>query len=221
MRLGKNHILATVLTGLVAICLRVPIAEAQKGATTTNDGGDGASADDEAKALFSAGRFAFEDGRFEDALKNFEKAYDLSKRPQLLYNIGTTADRLRLNAKALDAFKRYLAEVESPSNEREVQGRINALEKAVAEDKRKSELEAAAAATAAQEGQQPSEPQEEKKSNWWVWALVAGGAAVAIGVVIAIIVASSGGDAQPGSFQGDFDFSHRTLGHRTLGRAGS
>ena len=91
--------------------------------------------DAEAKALFQAGRFAFEDGRYEEALKNFERAYELSKRPQLLYNVGTAADRLRQNEKALKAFKEYLKKVPKSPNRREVEGRIRFLEKEVADDK--------------------------------------------------------------------------------------
>ncbi|MFK7998660.1 MAG: hypothetical protein AB8H86_03645, partial [Polyangiales bacterium] len=51
--------------------------------------------DVEAQARFTAGEIAFSAGRFEDALSDFQRAYELSERPQLLYNIGLTAYRLR------------------------------------------------------------------------------------------------------------------------------
>jgi tetratricopeptide (TPR) repeat protein len=57
------------------------------------------SHDEEARALFQAGRRAFADARYEDALDRFRSAYELSHRPELLYNIGHAADRLRRDAR--------------------------------------------------------------------------------------------------------------------------
>ena len=72
--------------------------------------------DSEAKALFIAGRDAFEAGRFETALDQWQKAYELSRRPGLQHNIGLAHDRLRHDDQALTAFKAYLAEVPDSAN---------------------------------------------------------------------------------------------------------
>lgn len=57
--------------------------------------------DQEARGLFEAGRAAFSDGRFDDALRYFRESFELSGRVELLYNIGTAADRLRESARLL------------------------------------------------------------------------------------------------------------------------
>lgn len=84
--------------------------------------------DEEARLLFQAGRQAYDQGRFEDALQRFEQAYELSRRPALLYNIGQAADRLRHDAQALEAFEHYLeATGEDAPHRRAVTARIEVL----------------------------------------------------------------------------------------------
>src|SRR5687768_14681457 len=80
-----------------------------------------------ARAHFEEGREAFESGEFTRALEEFSKAYALSKRPQLLFNIGAAHDRLRHDGEALAAFEQYLAEVPEAGNGPEVRGRIAIL----------------------------------------------------------------------------------------------
>src|SRR5688572_29691924 len=72
-------------------------------------------ADAEARTLFGLGNAAYTEGRYRAALDYFQQAYDLSRRPQLLFNIAQAADRLREDRRALEAFETYLREVpESP-----------------------------------------------------------------------------------------------------------
>ncbi len=87
----------------------------------------------EARALFLAGRVAFEEGHFEAALHHFEASYELSGRPGLLYNIGQSHDRMRHDAEAIDAFERYLAADPEAENRPAVQARLEALRVALAE----------------------------------------------------------------------------------------
>lgn len=87
----------------------------------------------EARALFEAGRNAFEDGRFDAALQRFREAYELSHRPQLLYNIGQAADRLRHDAEAVRAFEQYLELVPDAPTRRRVELRLEALRRLMAE----------------------------------------------------------------------------------------
>jgi tetratricopeptide (TPR) repeat protein len=86
-----------------------------------------AALDAEAHSLFEAGRTAFADGRFDDALPYFEHAYELSHRPQLLYNIGHCLDRMRHDAEAITAFERFLAEVPDAPEAAEVRARVTFL----------------------------------------------------------------------------------------------
>lgn len=113
---------------LVLVGLALPLAPASVGrAQPTSEGGDV-----EARALFDAGEVAFREGRFDDALADFQAAYDRSPRPLLLFNIGTAADRLRRDAVALDAFERYLAALPEAPNAVEVRARVEVLRQAVA-----------------------------------------------------------------------------------------
>jgi tetratricopeptide (TPR) repeat protein len=173
------------------------------------------SADDkrdaEAKALFQAGREAFEGGRYEAALARWQEAYDLSSRSTLLYNIGLAQDRLRQDDKALASFKAYLEQVPDSENRQEVEGRIKALEKA------RDERSAAAAATptpqeTANQSQVadatrngpvvtdsgPSDTASTKPltKQWWFWTGV--GAVIVGGVVVALAASSGGGQKEAG-----------------------
>lgn len=89
--------------------------------------------DEEARALYSAGEIAYNEGRFQSALEYFQRAYELSSRPALLYNIGSAAERVRQDDVALAAFERYLAEVPEAPNRGAVQARIEILRAAIAE----------------------------------------------------------------------------------------
>jgi tetratricopeptide (TPR) repeat protein len=88
--------------------------------------------DREAQALFSAGRVAYTEGRFDAAPARFEEAYELSHRPGLLYNIAQCHDRLRQDERAIEVFERYLRDVPATEHRVEVEGRLTALRAAVA-----------------------------------------------------------------------------------------
>ena len=90
------------------------------------------SRDQKARSLFEAGRTAFRDERFADALGHFRRAYELSRRAELLYNIGTSEDRLRHDEAALEAFEAYLAALPDAENRAEVEGRIELLRASIA-----------------------------------------------------------------------------------------
>jgi tetratricopeptide (TPR) repeat protein len=89
-------------------------------------------ADYEARSLFEAGESAFADGRYEDALERFEAAYEMSPRPMLLFNIGNTADRLRREERAVEAYRGYLDALPEAPNRAEVEARIRILEQSLA-----------------------------------------------------------------------------------------
>jgi tetratricopeptide (TPR) repeat protein len=86
------------------------------------------SRDNEARMLFEAGRVAYTAGRFDDALGYFKRAHEISGRAVLLYNVGSAADKLRQDAVALDAFRRYLEAVPNAENREEVEARVRVLE---------------------------------------------------------------------------------------------
>lgn len=70
-------------------------------------------------------------GKYEDALRYFQQAYELSQRPGLLYNIGQAADRLHLDAITVEAFRLFLERVPHTEHRIEVESRLRALERLV------------------------------------------------------------------------------------------
>lgn len=119
-----------ILLGLYvcAIALGPAMALAQEDAPRAATSAD----DKEARELFRIGKQAFEEGRFERALKYFRESYELSKRGALLSNIGTALDRLRRDQEALDVYRQYLESVPDAPNRRLIENRIRIIENAVA-----------------------------------------------------------------------------------------
>lgn len=88
------------------------------GTANAQDGGDVAdeavpeetdeSADEETSRIhFQAGRAHFDAGRYEDALTEFVRAYEVSERHELLYNIALAHERLANYAEAADALETF------------------------------------------------------------------------------------------------------------------
>ena len=103
---------------------------------------DKKEADRKAHELFDQGRALFKDGHYRDAWEHFREAYILSKRPELLYNVGQSADRMRMDREALAAFKLYLERLPKAENRKEVEARIVWLESRLKrEGKRESDSE--------------------------------------------------------------------------------
>jgi tetratricopeptide (TPR) repeat protein len=115
-------------TGLLWVALTLAFATSYSQHIHAQD----AETDEEARTLYSLGEGAFEQGRFQAALDYFQQAYDLSHRPQLLFNIGQAADRVRDDRRALAAFDAYLQALPNVENRRVVEARIEILHRAIA-----------------------------------------------------------------------------------------
>jgi hypothetical protein len=159
---------------------------------------------EEAKGLFTAGRAAFDAGRYADALRHFEQAYEMSQRAALLYNIGLAHDRLRSDEKALAAFEAYLAALPEAPNRAEVETRSQALRDAIARDEAAAPVPTPAETAAA--GQPvaassisvqgtPSDSADKPSilTRWWFWTIVG---VVAAGAITTGVVLAGGSDTQ-------------------------
>ncbi|MFK7986051.1 MAG: tol-pal system YbgF family protein [Sandaracinaceae bacterium] len=104
------------------------------GTAFAQDTGPSATDDAEARALFLAGQQAFSAAHFDRALEYFQRAFELSDRPELLFNIANCHDRLHQNQEAFNAFNLYLERVGDAPNAPFARTRIAALEQAIAED---------------------------------------------------------------------------------------
>jgi tetratricopeptide (TPR) repeat protein len=68
-----------------------------------------------ARALFQAGKSAYEAGHFEEALHEFNEGYRLSPRPEFLLNIAQTYNKLGRADEAMKFYEDFLAaDPESP-----------------------------------------------------------------------------------------------------------
>lgn len=138
----------------------------------------------EARLHFEDGRLAFAEGRNEIALSEFTAAYEISQRPELLYNIGLVEDRLRHDRDALDAFERYLEALPDAENRASVESRIRVLQQAIAQQQ----------ALEMQASQFPDTPPTQQEGDPWaspaLWVML-GLVVVAVGVGIGVVVGLS------------------------------
>lgn len=162
-----------------------------------------AQSDEAARAAFDAGRHAYADADYPLALAEFNRSYELSQKPELLYNIGMTLERLRRDREAIDAFERYLSEVPQADNRQVVSRRLQALQASVAaQDAAAAEKKAAPTPEQVARAQpqtqadpaplnEPAAPARDDStpvySTWWFWTSI--GVVVAAGVVTGIVIA--------------------------------
>src|SRR3954447_6785015 len=59
---------------------------------------------------YEAGQKYYDQGRYDEAIGEYEAAYKLSPHPNVLYNIAQAHERLLEYAKSVDWFERYLRE---------------------------------------------------------------------------------------------------------------
>src|SRR5690349_11868631 len=83
---------------------------------------------DLAKAHYRTGELYYERGNFPDAAKEFEEAYRLSGRPELLYNMGKSYDGIGDMRGALEAYRRFLGTVKASPDRPFVERRVKELE---------------------------------------------------------------------------------------------
>ena len=95
----------------------------------------------QAKKDFMAGTRAYGAGDFETALQRFQRAYELTGSPDLLYNIATVSDRMRLDEQALEAYHGYLQARPESADREHVESRISAIEEAL-QAQRRAEIDA-------------------------------------------------------------------------------
>lgn len=180
----------------LALCSTVPGYAAPKSA-------EKAAADVRARELYKKGDKDYSEGHYEDAFAEFQEAYDLSGRAQLLFNIANAAERLGKYQEAVDALNKYLASGKAGDKD-VVQKRITALQKRIddkkAEDdaaEKKRQEDAAAAAAAQKPALPPPPPPKPPEKPFPVLPVVlmgAGGAALITSGVFGILTLGARSD---------------------------
>jgi hypothetical protein len=95
----------------------------------------------EMKQLYERATRAYDVGKYNEAIEEYQKAYEIGGDPPMLYNI---AQAYRLNdqpGEALRFYRRYLQRAPGARNREDVERKIAELEKSV-EDKRKAQAAA-------------------------------------------------------------------------------
>jgi tetratricopeptide (TPR) repeat protein len=155
-----------------------------------------ASADDpatrSARRHFERGEKLFALGKFDDALEEYQTAFDAKPLPGFLYNIGQCFRNLGDLDQAIFSFKKYLRLEPEAENKDAVERLISDLE----EQKAKGEGEK----FVRRKPKQESKPVYKK---WWFWT---GVGAVIVGGSVGIYAASSGGSTPPMTDLGNIVF---------------
>lgn len=158
---------------LVVMCLvlgvSAHVARAEDKATKT------------AKVFFDKGEKLFALGRFDEALEQYQKAFDAKPIPAFLYNIGQCYRNLGEYEEAIHSYKQYLQRAPDAENREQVETLIDTLEAKL--EKKKHD-----------DANKPPPPTKETPitvpakhggitSKWWFWTgltLVAGAGGVGI-----------------------------------------
>ena len=185
--------------------------------------------DPAARQAFEAGADAYDHGRFADALREFDRAYQLSPTPKLQFNIGRAADGDGQIERAIGAYNAYLQAFPKADNREFVESRIVKLRETQAATAAPlapvvapvpavslAPADVAAADIASQSAPASPVPVDDggKKPVWkkaWFWGTV--GAVVVAAVVVGVVVATSGGGGTT-KYHGAFNESDQTLVRR-------
>jgi tetratricopeptide (TPR) repeat protein len=147
----------------------------------------------EAKAEYRAGSDAYALGNYEEAVEHFERAYELSQEPALLFNLGQSytrwydisnnVDHLK---KARRLYENYVLNVGATGldEEGQAQARADAQRRIAEVDRRIAQHEEAQTS----EGPIDGGGKKPVHKKAWFWLTIVGGAAVVGGVVAAVVV---------------------------------
>jgi hypothetical protein len=128
---------------LVIVCAVLVLASGASLASVAMAQSD-ASSDADARRYFEEGRVAYEAGNFEAAVRGFRRAYVLSPRPALLYNIGQAELRAGHDGLALEALEGFLRQAAPEDGRRgEVEERVRVLRSMGVRPASEAEAEAA------------------------------------------------------------------------------
>jgi tetratricopeptide (TPR) repeat protein len=158
-----------------------------------------------AREHYAKGKRLYDTGRFADAAKEYEAAYQAKDDPALLFNLGQ-AHRLAGNyPQALLAYKAYLRNVPDAPNRAEVEARITEMQSVVDQQARTSKSppqgtiepkplppSTTPTTTEAQPTNalvaSPPPPHKSLAKKPWFWATVIGAAAVvATGIAVGVV----------------------------------
>ena len=150
-----------------------------------------------AQEHFRQGQEAYDETRYSDAVREFQQAYDLSGRAELLYNIGIAHERLLDWGATIDAFESYLRLLPDAPNHDNVQARLElAWERLTASENSSATAPPSAPAVSAGETSSASASHAGQSHAGPIAFLVAGGVVALGGGVLVGLGASTLGDVE-------------------------
>lgn len=146
------------------------------------------------REAYDQGLAAFQARDYETALRRFQRAYELSRSPEFLFNIGLTLERLGRRQEAVAAFQRFL-ELEPASPQRAVvERRLAALHEAPVATPPTPPPVPVVTPVAVRPVIAPPPPTPRARPAW-PWVVLGAGVAVgATGVVVAVTASDPGAD---------------------------
>ncbi|MFO7561378.1 MAG: hypothetical protein R6X02_01940 [Enhygromyxa sp.] len=154
---------------------------------------DPTEAEAEAKREFRAGSDAYALGNYEEAVLHFERAYQLTHRPDFLFNLGQSYTRwydisndLEHLKKARRLYENYVLNVGATEldDEAQAQARADAQRRITEVDRRIAQHQD----TAASDAGGTDEPKRPVHKKAWFWVTIVGGLAVIGGVTAAVVL---------------------------------
>jgi tetratricopeptide (TPR) repeat protein len=195
---------------MFAIAVPGPIAHASPFGvpvidTQPEDEGDEEAEDPkvvEAKTEYRAGSDAYALGNYEEAVGHFERSYELSQQPELLFNLGQSYTRWYDISNDIDHLKKarrlyenYVLNVGATALDEQGQAdaRADAQRRIAEVDRAIAKHEDARTGPVGVDDEKTKKPVYKKA---WFWVVIIGGVAAVSGGIAAGVVAS--GNAKPG-----------------------
>jgi tetratricopeptide (TPR) repeat protein len=190
---------------LFALCLPALVLASQAPARAQGVIDMGSMSDEQAKAHFKVGKSLYESGRFAEAAVEWEQAYSLSQKAQILYNLYIAYRDASDLPNAIGALRRYLATDEAdPAARVNLQARLHAMEESNSRaslQQAQSPAQVPAASPPAPESANVGEPaasavratppayaQPEVRAPVLSYVLLAAGGALVVGGVVTGVV---------------------------------
>lgn len=163
-----------------------------------NDAAMEAMEGEEAKSHFRIGGTLYNEGRFNEAAEEFRKAYELSGKPALLFNMYIAYRDAGRTEQAVEALRSYLDQAEAVPDRRQLRTRLEAMEETLAsrgsepagasEDRAESAPGGGAEPSAVADAGGPPEPEEDGGSAL-PWVIAGTGAAMIVAASMTGIIA--------------------------------
>jgi tetratricopeptide (TPR) repeat protein len=157
-----------------------------------------------AKRHYERGQKLFNLQKFDDALDQFQKAFDAKPIPGFLFNIGQCQRNLGDYDAAIFSFKRYLKLDPEAENREQVESLIDELEQKKAEgDTERLKLRTRKKPRDEEPVENPETGGTPVYKKWWFWT---GISVVAVGAGVGIYYATKSDGGPPSTDLGHIDY---------------